>query len=142
VVDPIVPIETAVTVLEVRRGAEVQSLFETWCLNNLHEQQEVVAVRLRVEYLSGPANEMMDFSWLDFQATYLGGSALDSFGSFCWEGSETEFGFKSYPPDAGEGWLAWKIRKGGELPCLLYQYGLPAVVDLGGILDPLILLLE
>ena len=140
--DPNFPIETAVTILEVRRGRAAQALFRTWCLDHLHEQQEVVAVRLRVDYLSGPANRMMLFNDFSFQAVHLDGSTPDSCGSSCWSDPEDGFRFESYSPSTGEGWIAFKIRRGGQLPYLLYQHLIIYASDYEGTLDPVILQLE
>lgn len=140
--DPNFPVETAVTVLEVRRGEEADSLFDAWCLSELHEQQEVVAVRLRVDYISGLEGKMESFGFLDFGAQYSDGSVPDPFGLYCWKSADDWLRFESYPPGTGEGWLAWQIRKGSPLPYLLYQHYLAGVVDSGLILDPVVLQLE
>jgi len=139
--DPNFPIRTAVTVLEVRRGSEAHSLLSSWDLSSLHEQNEAVAARIRLDYISGPKHEMMSFNSFSFGTVYLDEIALDYVG-FDMADQDQRFSFDAYPPFTGEGWIAWEIRKGAELPYLAYQHLLIGVSDYGLTLNPILFELE
>jgi len=126
------PLTVQLRVAKVIRGSRASKLIKSsygYC-DTLEGQQECILVHIVIDYLKGPDDEPVSFGFFDFAAVTDRGSYLEEADVGVGEQLPYLYG-KGYPPLHIEGWKAWQIRKGLDLPTLLFWPGLEVAWDMG-----------
>lgn len=110
-------------VVEVIRGAKAEKIIKwggSWLCDTMQGQEECVLAHVVLDYVSGPADDPVSFSWIEFGVEKSGGQFSTADMS---TGNLPYFDGQGYPPLHVDGWVKFNIRSGADLPQLVYRLG-------------------